>query len=56
MSTLKKEKGELDRKLTEAQDRLDSVEVERDIERKERQIIEQGIGSETKTKLKDLER
>lgn len=32
------------------------MEVERDIERQEREIKEMGVGSEAKTRIKELER
>ena len=37
LERLKTEKGQVDRRLIDAQERLDNVEVERDIERQERE-------------------
>ena len=59
MSKLKAEKGQVERKLMEAQERVDSIEVEREIEKQERdrnQGKEHGSFAESKTKVKEMER
>ena len=59
MSKLQAEKGQAERKLIEAQERMDGLEVEREIERQERdknQGKEHGSFAESKAKVKEMER